>query len=305
MKEIVRKWLESIKEKNYTKEEIYDLLKSPKMNKDVLYSCAGSNSYTEYIVANELKHDGYMAIAWWLHEQLEDFKPKIKKDIRIIIADGTKSSEYVDFLSKRFNVTVVKNGEECDLVVFTGGEDVNPEYYYQKAGKYTSFNDRRDKIEKEVYNKYRNVPKLGVCRGNQFLTVMNGGQLIQHLNGHGATHEIIYRDFSVFPVTSTHHQASYPFNLPETSYKILGYSKHFKSGTYLNGNNEEIDIPKNFVEVEIIKFKNCLGIQGHPEYGSAEEPFINISLNLIEELIFNTEKFNKEINNEKEEYYEV
>lgn len=302
MNEKVVKWLDSIKDKNYTRQEIYDLLKK---DTNIAIQLGGSDNYYKYIAENGMKQDGYMAITWWVEEQLEELKPAIKKDLRIIIADNSRSSEYVDFLNERFNTTVVKNGEECDLVLFTGGEDVNPTYYNEEVGKFTHFNDRRDKIERDVYNIYRFTPKLGICRGNQFLTVMNGGKLIQHLNGHGGTHDIIYSDLNTISVTSTHHQAAYPFNLPESQYKIIGYSKHFKSGTYLNGNNEEIDIPKNFVEVEIVKYKDCLGIQGHPEYSTASTQFKKTSLNLIEQLVFNREKFNKEINNEKTEYYEV
>lgn len=286
-------WLEETKKLNLNTQDLYKLLK--KSSIDYIVKLTNSPNYTG--------SDAYMARTWSLQEMWD--RPTLeRKPIRLLIADGTRSDEYVEFLNRRFDVTVVKNGEECDLVLFTGGEDVNPKYYNQSKGNQTYFSDKRDKLEMEVYNTYRHVPHLGICRGNQFLTVMNGGSLVQHLDGHGMSHDIIFRNQQVFTVTSTHHQMAYPFDLPSSIYKIIGYSKNFKSGTYLNGDNKEIDIPKDFVEVEIIKYKNTLGIQGHPEYYNASKEFVNTSLQLIYELIFETEKFNKEITKEKLEIYE-
>lgn len=303
MHTIVKEWLESIKEKNFSKEEIYDLLKN-QVNGDIVLRTGTSKAYNEYCVQNGFPFDGYMCRAWWVFEQLENIQPAVKKDIRVLIADGSRSSEYIDFLSERFNVSRVENGQECDLIIFTGGEDVDPKFYGQSVGKFTHYNTKRDSLESDIFYNYPNTVKLGICRGNQFLTVINGGKLVQHLNGHGGSHEIVFRDNTVFTVTSTHHQMAYPFDMNSDTYKIIGYSKHFKSDTYLNGNNEEIELPRDFVEVEIVKYRNCLGIQGHPEYSTATTEFRQTSLRLIDELIFNTEKFNKEINSKKE-YYEV
>lgn len=303
MNDKVEQWINSIKDKNYTTEQLYIKLKEGSLA--LAGQMGRSEIYHNEQYANGQNIDAYMSIARWVQEQLGNIKPTVKKDIKVLIADGTRSSEYIDFLNTRFNVSVVKNGDECDLVVFTGGEDVSPSYYHDNKGNRTSCNTRRDQVEADVFHKYRFTPKLGICRGNQFLTVMNGGKLIQHLDGHGSSHEVLYRNVDSFTVTSTHHQASYPFNLNKNDYKILAFSKYFRSGTYLNGDNKEIDIPKDFVEVEIVKFKNCLGIQGHPEYQSAGEKFKNISLKLIDELIFDTDNFNKEINNEKEQYHEI
>ena len=39
------------------------------------------------------------------------------------------------------------NPKDIDLVLFTGGEDVNPHYYNEQIGKYTHINSNRDKEE--------------------------------------------------------------------------------------------------------------------------------------------------------------
>ena len=36
-------------------------------------------------------------------------------------------------------------------------------------------------------------------------------------------------------------------NLDKSKYSILGHSLHFKSDTYLNGENENIELPENFL----------------------------------------------------------
>ena len=133
----------------------------------------------------------------------------------------------------------------------------------------------------------------------QLLTVYNGGKLIQHVEGHRNNNQEI--ELTLIPetlykkiqISSDHHQMMFPFNLNKTSYEIIGWSKNFQSNTYLNGKNEEIDLPFNFVETEIIYYplKNSLCIQGHPEWcvGSegADECIKLIKKHLFKEEIVN------------------
>ena len=161
-----------------------------------------------------------------------------------------------------------------DMLLLTGGADVTPSYYGEKTGRQTGINERRDELEHYICKLYRNTPKLGICRGSQFLTVMAGGKLIQHVTGHGGEHEIqINRAgspgrFSTYRISSTHHQMMYPFSLNKAQYKLLAWSKKFRSDTYLNGDNEEIALPEDFLEPEIVFYEKdkSLCIQGHPEF---------------------------------------
>lgn len=204
------------------------------------------------------------------------------KKINVLINDKTDNKNYLDFLGLKFDLNVINysnyTGEDqIDLVLFTGGEDVFPEYYGEKTGKFTLYNVKRDNIEAKIFNINHNVPKLGICRGSQFLTVMSGGKLIQHVEGHGigGKHEIdiIYPFNTKVEITSTHHQMLYPFNLPKENYIMCAYSTYNRSGIYLNGNNENIDLPNDFVESEIVFYpkSNSLAIQGHPESGVMSE----------------------------------
>lgn len=57
--------------------------------------------------------------------------------------------------------------EQADLVLFTGGEDVDPSLYGEKENYTTQSNIIRDKKEIEIYKKALSLGKnmLGICRG--------------------------------------------------------------------------------------------------------------------------------------------
>jgi gamma-glutamyl-gamma-aminobutyrate hydrolase PuuD len=178
-------------------------------------------------------------------------------------------------------LTLTSNFKNADLIMFTGGEDVDPALYEESVGHRTYINPVRDAYEIEMFQEALRLKQkmIGICRGSQFLTVMAGGKLIQDVNNHGiaGTHEIYlpFEDDDI-SITSTHHQMLYPFNMDKKDYLILGYTKNPLSTSYLNGNNEEIKLPKDFVEPEIVLYKNinALAIQGHPEMMNQYSPTI-------------------------------
>lgn len=169
---------------------------------------------------------------------------------------------------------LVNNVSDADIVFFTGGEDVDPSLYDCHRHETTFSNIDRDLEEKRVFDDAVAAKKkliLGVCRGSQFLCVMNGGMLIQDCSNHAifGTHDIVGEDEKVYPITSTHHQMQYPFNLPNHKYKILYWTTSRKS-MYYAVDPEKQSTGKIFVEPEIVLYhtnKNtkCLAIQGHPE----------------------------------------
>lgn len=86
-------------------------------------------------------------------------------------------------------------------------------------------------------------------------------------------------------VTSSHHQAAFPFNLPEKDYKILGWTNNLSS-FHEDGNMKEMNPP---VEVEAIYFPKtqCLGLQFHPEWQLNDTKTIEWCRNLLNSLINN------------------
>jgi len=221
---------------------------------------------------------------------MEDNK---KPNFNVLFARGAVEQDYLEFLKKIFpdyNVVSViqennKSLPHLHLILFTGGEDVTPSLYGENKGKFTKNNKYRDDIEQNVFHQmYYQIPKLGICRGAQFLTVMAGGKLIQHVTGHNNTTDSIYYAGKVLNIPSDHHQMMYPFNLDKSKYSILGHSLYFKSDTYLNGENENIELPENFLEPEIVFYNdfNSLCIQSHPEWISdSSDGSFRYMMNLI------------------------
>lgn len=109
----------------------------------------------------------------------------------------------------------------ADLVQFTGGADVSP-YLYGEEKHPTTYNDpRRDLVESGYYqvSLLLKKPMAGICRGGQFLNVMNYGKMFQNVNGHAisGTHAAYHvvndangESVEEVQVTSTHHQMMRP-----------------------------------------------------------------------------------------------
>jgi len=223
-----------------------------------------------------------------------------KKKLNVVFADNRVDQEVVKFLNELYDLTIVKNYNKNhrneiaipDLIIFTGGEDVSPELYGEKKGSFTNSNATRDLDERLSYDLHRGlrnkIPKLGICRGAQFLTVMNGGKLIQHVEGHNnISHNIQLQTGGIIKIASDHHQMMYPFNLNEKAYELIGYSERHLSTVYLNGNNKNIDIPFPFYEPEIVYYPNTNSfcIQAHPEWevGSRDSDAV---LRMIDKYLF-------------------
>jgi gamma-glutamyl-gamma-aminobutyrate hydrolase PuuD len=138
---------------------------------------------------------------------------EISKDLRVFVVGG--GFQYIQM----FDEAGFQGGRgvnDCDIVCFTGGEDVTPSYYGEKPMPRTGFNPTRDASEAFYYGEALALkkPMIGICRGSQFLNVMNGGKLWQDVNNHaiGGGHDIIHVKTGeiIEGMTSTHHQMMRP-----------------------------------------------------------------------------------------------
>lgn len=160
-----------------------------------------------------------------------------------------------------------------DLVCFTGGEDVSP-YLYGEENISSSCNPIRDEFEREVYEEFleREIPMVGICRGGQFLNVMNGGKMIQHIGPFSGYTDCQDYDGNHFVVHVDHHQGI--VRVPETSYSILamdiGDHPVFGPGVGLTYACLYIDT-------------KSLCFQPHPEWG--HEPTRQLFFELIEQYL--------------------
>ena len=205
---------------------------------------------------------------------------KIKK---VYVVGG--ATDYASWIK---NHKLVDNLEDADIVLFTGGEDVDPSLYKCEKHYTTRSNIKRDHEELEIFKKIKhNQLALGICRGSQFLCVANGGILIQDCSGHclAGTHTITDGDRLV-EITSTHHQMQYPYLLDYDDYDVLFWS-YDRLSYYYDGHNikkEPIREPE-VVHYHVNGNPKCLAIQGHPEIMRKESQVINILNDLIDKCL--------------------
>lgn len=177
---------------------------------------------------------------------------------------GKGTARYINWIQ---NAELVHSLIDSDLVLFTGGEDVDPSIYKEPKNQKTFSNIERDRYELEIFKKAvtNNKHIIGICRGSQFLCAVNGGRLVQHQENKNFMHNITTSDGREIPISSTHHQAMYPYDMNPADYKLLAYTEGI-SKMHEDGLGKEIS-ERPFKEVEICYFPKTksLGIQGHPE----------------------------------------
>lgn len=155
---------------------------------------------------------------------------------------------------------------EADLVVFAGGSDVDPVLYNEKPHPYTHFSTERDQTDMDLYLFCieHGIPMFGVCRGAQFLHVMNGGKLWQHVDNHYGPHGMfdIVSYECVEKVSSVHHQMVRE-NV-RGGMEIIATASKSKE-RFANPTDKDIG---NNADIEAFYYREtgCLGVQGHPEY---------------------------------------
>jgi putative glutamine amidotransferase len=170
---------------------------------------------------------------------------------------------------------------QADVVLFAGGADIQPMLYKQPMGRYTYCSPRRDQIEVADYNyaKLSGIPMVGVCRGMQLLTALEGGSLFQHVDNHaGYRHEMVTDDGSVLLVNSLHHQMCNPWDGVE-EFKLLGWAPEPSAGTIIGAGDKAVAPPP--VEPEAIYYpnSNAFAVQWHPEMMSMRKPTDAIAIN--------------------------
>ena len=171
--------------------------------------------------------------------------------------------------------------DKAKIILFTGGEDVTPAYYDEEKLSVTHNNPARDKFELGEYTKALTTDALiiGICRGGQFLNVMNGGKMWQDVDRHTRTHELVdLVSGQSIMVTSTHHQMMRPTSnakiiatARESSRKVSSRRIWTPHGTFpgMYGGNDVIESNvQDSVDYEVVYYENtgCLCFQPHPEY---------------------------------------
>lgn len=190
----------------------------------------------------------------------------------VFIAGGSDINYYRLF-TKDLGFTLVNVLDDANLVVFTGGADVDPQFYGAHTHPTTFFNTDRDVKEERIYMdaQKKGIPMVGICRGAQFLNVMNGGELYQDVTdhalagGHMLFDHVDQRDVYV---SSTHHQMM----KPHANAIILATAALAKRKTYWNKERQvwtDDLTQKDDIEVVYYSDTQCLCFQPHPEFAGA------------------------------------
>lgn len=187
---------------------------------------------------------------------------------KVFIVGGNAAYDRM-FIKQGWTVTSQIKG--ADLVQFCGGEDVTPALYGEAKHPETSCNPDRDKREEIIFGLAlkAKIPMAGICRGGQFLNVMCGGKMWQHVDGHalGGTHEC--HDLTtgdVFQVTSTHHQM---MRVGEGG-RIIAVAKGVSTcKEHMNDQRlHAVMCRKTGMDAEAVWYpaKKCFCFQPHPEF---------------------------------------
>lgn len=208
------------------------------------------------------------------------------KGLEVFVLPGPGYGQVVSLFCEA-EAKAAKSPVEADLVVFLGGADVNPALYQEKpVEEVTYFDEGRDAREKEIFEACRaaGVPMFGICRGAQFLHVMNGGKLWQHVDNHLGNH-LIYdiEEDVVVRSSSTHHQMmkyddDIGMNLIAITEQAVAETVKNEEGIFRVEDDQIIE-----VEACYYSATKCFCLQGHPEYGPPE--FTSWSFHKLHELI--------------------
>lgn len=180
----------------------------------------------------------------------------------VYIVNG--SYAYV-MLFKALGFHVSSDIGNSSLVCFTGGEDVTPSLYGDKSHSYTGNNVHRDEMEAKLYRYAlsQGIPMVGICRGGQFLNVMNGGRMYQHVSKHTQSHDIVdLQTGETIHVSSTHHQMM----MPAAHADVVAVSHLGGTREWFDGEVARRDVSEMDYEVVHYVDTNCLCFQPHPEF---------------------------------------
>lgn len=174
--------------------------------------------------------------------------------------------------------------EDADFVIFGGGSDVDPVLYGENPHSTTHFNPQRDSQDLALYMQCldQGIPMIGVCRGAQFLHVMNGGKLFQDVDEHYGEHSMwdIKKGMLIPNVSSVHHQMCRPNKVG--GMEIVAEA-HISKERWCNPHVVQRGKTKD-IEAFFYRDSCCFGVQGHPEY-SGYSFFTNWFLECVHDYI--------------------
>lgn len=173
---------------------------------------------------------------------------------------------------------VINTVSNADCLLLWGGTDICPMLYGQKPNRFNQAGaapSKRDLFEWKLLKMAvaANIPIIGVCRGAQLLCAFDGGELAQDIEGHEYAHTIKTIDGKTMMAKANHHQMMLP--LPHNVLLATTVEQEH-AGHYIGENDAINNIPKGYLEPEVVHFTqlNAIGFQPHPEWHSDADDFV-------------------------------
>ena len=157
------------------------------------------------------------------------------------------------------------NSLEVDLIILTGGNDIN----YSDQSKNVA--PERDFVEKQIlkFSKQKNIPVLGVCRGLQMMNIFEGGRLCHDPQRKIECHQVVSKaDDNQKPekiTVNSYHKWIIPRHELSKKFKIMAYDE--------DGNVEA---------VKHIEYP-WLGVMWHPERTKKCQS-LNLVMDFVEQI---------------------
>lgn len=187
----------------------------------------------------------------------------------------------IELIELSFEKNNIEDIQHCDGFLLTGGIDVEPSYYdgpenypHQPA----VFLPERDCFEKLVYeySQTHRVPVLGICRGMQYINILEGGKVLEDI---GEANQIHKKELSdkVHPVEIGHNSMLYA--ITGAKFGIVNSAHHQGVTTHILSKNLIANSYSDTSDqlIEGLEFKDktnksfMLAVQWHPERMNEKE----------------------------------
>jgi len=207
----------------------------------------------------------------------------MKYEKKVFVGNGAFVSNVLRMFTSRG--WKIAGPDEADFLCLTGGGDLNPAMYNEKPLRTTYFSESQDKYDLDLIEKFKDKPKLGICRGGQILNVFSGGSMFQDVNNHERQHAAVdKRTNELFAVSSLHHQMMIPSKNAEILAVAFVSTERFRfEASYIVKDKEKTF--KDDIEACYYPDTKSLCFQPHPEIGP--KPCTDYFFDLIDEKFFN------------------
>jgi gamma-glutamyl-gamma-aminobutyrate hydrolase PuuD len=196
-----------------------------------------------------------------------------------IVEDGVEAGGVRVMFASHHGYECVSDIYDADMIVFVGGEDVNPQLYGHAQHPRTFMNPIRDQLEREYFIEALNMglPMVGICRGGQFLHVMNGGEMYQHVDNHNGVIHDAWAPGNVkaapYRINSVHHQMMRENTKVPNEVLLVSNASHRReymsplltTSKWTTSEYSANDVPTD-IEAIFYPESRCLCFQPHPEY---------------------------------------